>query len=116
MVGACLVTRLTQARAAHSSSAGLGCLFGGAVLVALKDVATGVAASSGNRALGIAGPNLTFHLSHMRQAGLVSSRRAGRNVIYAADFGRMTDLIGYLQDNCCEGVAPSATSVGIPRV
>ncbi|EOD14212.1 hypothetical protein EMIHUDRAFT_459434 [Emiliania huxleyi CCMP1516] len=34
---------------------GLSCLFGGAVLVALKDVATGVAASSGNRALGIAG-------------------------------------------------------------
>lgn len=34
---------------------GLSCLFGGAVLVALKDVATGVAASSGSRALGIAG-------------------------------------------------------------
>lgn len=34
---------------------GLGFLFGGAVLIALKDVATGVAASSGNRALGIAG-------------------------------------------------------------
>ena len=58
------------------------------------------------QALRIAGPNLTFHLSHMRQAGLVSSRRAGRNVIYAADFGRMTALIDYLQENCCEGVAP----------
>jgi len=57
--------------------------------------------------LRIAGPNLTFHLSHMRQAGLVSSRRAGRNVIYAADYGQMTALIGYLQQNCCEGVANS---------
>jgi len=34
---------------------GLALLFGGACLVALKDVATGVAAASGNRALGIAG-------------------------------------------------------------
>ena len=67
----------------------------------------GMAAGDIAADLGVAGPNLTFHLSHMRQAGLVSSRRAGRNVIYAADFGRMTALIAYLQENCCEGVAPA---------
>ena len=67
----------------------------------------GMAAGDIAGALNIAGPNLTFHLSHMRQAGLVSSRRAGRNIIYAADFGRMTALIGFLQANCCEGVAPA---------
>ena len=68
----------------------------------------GMAAGDIAGALKIAGPNLTFHLSHMRQAGLVSSRRAGRNVIYAADFSRMTALIGYLQENFCEGVTPAA--------
>ncbi len=68
----------------------------------------GMAAGDIAGALGIAGPNLTFHLSHMRQAGLVSSRRAGRHVIYAADFGRMAALIDYLQENCCEGVVAAS--------
>ena len=39
----------------RGQKAGLICLFAGATLVALKDVATGVAATSGNRGLGIAG-------------------------------------------------------------
>ena len=39
----------------RSQQFGLLCLFSGAVLVALKDVATGVAASQGNRMLGIVG-------------------------------------------------------------
>ncbi len=47
-------------------------------------------------------PNtLSFHLSHLRSAGLVDSRRAGRSRIYAANFAAMRALVGYLSDNCC---------------
>lgn len=68
----------------------------------------GLAAGEIAEKLDVAAPNLTFHLSHMRQADLVTSRRAGRNVIYAANYARMTDLIAYLNENCCEGIAPKA--------
>ncbi len=49
-------------------------------------------------------PNtLTFHFDRLREAGLVTVRRDGRLMIYAAQFGRMNALIGYLTENCCQG-------------
>jgi hypothetical protein len=39
----------------------------------------------------------------------VSSRQDGRFVFYSADFDAMTDLIGFLTENCCAG-APCAAS------
>ena len=45
--------------------------------------------------------SLTFHLQHMLRAGLVTQRRLGRQLIYAADFAAMNGLIGYLTENCC---------------
>src|ERR1700746_1314235 len=49
-------------------------------------------------------PNtLTFHFDRLRGAGLVSVRRDGRSMIYAARFGTMTALLAYLTENCCKG-------------
>lgn len=49
-------------------------------------------------------PNtLTFHFDRLRDAGLVTVRRDGRSMIYAARFEVMNALLGYLTDNCCEG-------------
>jgi len=53
------------------------------------------------------GATLSFHLAQLQQAGLVSARRDGRSLIQTADFTRMTDLLGYLTENCCGG-APCA--------
>jgi len=51
-------------------------------------------------------PNtLTFHLDRLRQAGLVTVRRNGRSMIYAARFDTMNALLGYLTENCCGGAA-----------
>ena len=51
-------------------------------------------------------PNtLSFHLTHLKAAGLVRSRRAGRQMFYAADYGRSKSLIDYLTENCCKGCA-----------
>ncbi len=48
-------------------------------------------------------PTLSFHLNQLRFAGLVTSRRASRSIIYAANFTAMTDLIAYLMEKCCGG-------------
>ena len=60
-------------------------------------------------ALGIAPNTLTFHFDRLRMAGLVSVRREGRSMIYAARYETMNALLGYLTENCCQGrAAPSS--------
>ncbi|MGC2517675.1 MAG: metalloregulator ArsR/SmtB family transcription factor [Burkholderiales bacterium] len=46
---------------------------------------------------------LSFHLSQLAHTGLVKGRQQGRFVIYTADFEAMTELVGYLTENCCGG-------------
>ncbi len=54
-------------------------------------------------ALGLPPNTLTFHFDRPRMAGLVTVRRDGRSMIYAAQFDRMNELLGYLTENCCQG-------------
>jgi len=60
--------------------------------------------------LDLAPNTLTFHFDRLRTAGLVTVRREGRSMIYAARFETMNALLGYLTDNCCGGV-PCAPAV-----
>src|SRR6266849_3746677 len=53
--------------------------------------------------LGQPSPTLSFHLNQLRFAGLVTSRRASRSIIYSANFKAMNDLLAYLTENCCGG-------------
>jgi ArsR family transcriptional regulator, arsenate/arsenite/antimonite-responsive transcriptional repressor len=49
-------------------------------------------------------PNtLTFHFDRLRMAGLVTVRREGRSMIYAALFEKMNTLLSFLTENCCAG-------------
>jgi ArsR family transcriptional regulator len=48
---------------------------------------------------------LTFHFDRLRAAGLVTVRREGRSMIYAAQYDAMESLIGFLTENCCQGAA-----------
>ena len=65
----------------------------------------GMPAGSVAAALDLAPNTLTFHFDRLRQAGLVTVRRAGRSMIYAARYDRMDALLAFLTDNCC-GSAP----------
>src|SRR5579864_4622057 len=65
----------------------------------------GMPAGSVAAALKLAPNTLTFHFDRLREAGLVTVRRDGRSMIYAARFDRMTGLLGYLTENCCQGRA-----------
>lgn len=51
--------------------------------------------------LGLPANTLSFHLSALKKAGLVTVRRDGRSLIYSADFVAMRALIGFLSDQCC---------------
>jgi DNA-binding transcriptional ArsR family regulator len=53
--------------------------------------------------LSLAPNTLTFHFDRLRGAGLVTVRRDGRSMIYAARFETMNALIGFLTENCCQG-------------
>jgi ArsR family transcriptional regulator, arsenate/arsenite/antimonite-responsive transcriptional repressor len=54
-------------------------------------------------ALKLAPSVLSFHFDRLRLAGLVSVRRDGRSMIYAARFETMNGLLAYLTENCCQG-------------
>lgn len=53
--------------------------------------------------LGLPSATLSFHLNQLRHAGLVTFRRDGRSLIYAAEYAAMNALLGYLTENCCRG-------------
>jgi DNA-binding transcriptional ArsR family regulator len=57
--------------------------------------------------LGLPSATLSFHLNHLRHAGLVSFRRESRSLIYMAEYPAMNDLLAYLTENCCKGDAAS---------
>jgi ArsR family transcriptional regulator, arsenate/arsenite/antimonite-responsive transcriptional repressor len=54
-------------------------------------------------ALKLAPNTLTFHFDRLRDAGLVTVRREGRSMIYAARYETMNALVAYLTENCCGG-------------
>ena len=72
--------------------------------------------------LDVAPNTLTFHFDRLRQAGLVTVRRDGRSMIYAARYEAMSSLLAYLTENCCQGASKTcppgrcAPSRAAPRV
>lgn len=62
---------------------------------------SGTAAGTLSDRLSIPHNTLSFHLSHLTQAGLISSRKEGRSMIYAANCNAIEALIAYLRENCC---------------
>jgi len=63
----------------------------------------GLPAGSVASALKLAPNTLTFHFDRLRNAGLVTVRRNGRSMVYAARFDTMNALLGFLTENCCQG-------------
>ena len=72
----------------------------------------GLPAGEVARALALAPNTLTFHFDRLRSAGLVTVRRDGRSMIYAARFATMNALLAYLTENCCQG-APEACAPAV---
>lgn len=67
------------------------------------------------RQTGVVQNTLSSYLATLKAAGLVASRRDGRSIIYTAAYQEMSDLIGFLTDECC-GDDPNANCPVIQRV
>ena len=63
--------------------------------------AEGLPAGAISRELGTPHNTMSFHLNHLSNAGIISSRREGRSVIYSANFEAMRGLIGFMVKDCC---------------
>ncbi len=63
----------------------------------------GLAAGEIGEALDVPPATLSFHLKEMSHAGLVTSRRDGRSIIYKADLSMMRGLTDFLLEDCCGG-------------
>jgi ArsR family transcriptional regulator len=76
----------------------------------------GMAAGVVAETLDLAPNTLTFHFDRLRAAGLITVRRHGRSMIYAARFDVMNNLLAYLTENCCAGAPPkrAPTATGKP--
>ena len=63
----------------------------------------GIAAGAIAEALGIPNSSLSFHLTQLRNAGLILQERQHRSLIYRANYAAMNALVAYLMENCCAG-------------
>lgn len=65
--------------------------------------AEGMAAGEVARVMEVPHNTMSSHLSILVNAGLVTSRREGRSVIYGVEFYGTRRLLGYLMEDCCQG-------------
>jgi DNA-binding transcriptional ArsR family regulator len=72
----------------------------------------GLPAGTIAREVGVLPNTLSTHLAILEHAGLVQSHRAGRSVIYAADFDAMRQLLGFLVADCCGGAPEVCAPLG----
>ena len=63
----------------------------------------GLSAGAIATALDLPKSSLSFHLTQLRTAGLISCERRHRSLVYRADYAAMNALLAYLVDNCCAG-------------
>ncbi len=63
----------------------------------------GIAAGDIARTLDVLPNSLSANLNILSHAELITSRREGRSIIYSADFGAMSGLLGFLMEDCCNG-------------
>lgn len=54
-------------------------------------------------AIGATPSRAAFHLSTLKQAGVLTAQKVSRNVIYRVDFDRIGQLVAYLVEDCCAG-------------
>jgi DNA-binding transcriptional ArsR family regulator len=63
----------------------------------------GMPAGAIAEALGVPNSSLSFHLTQLRNAGLIMQERQHRSLIYRVNYPAMNALVGYLMENCCAG-------------
>lgn len=63
----------------------------------------GMAAGEIARSLNVPHNTMSAQLAILSRAGLVTSRREGRSIIYATDLEGTRQLLSFLVEDCCRG-------------
>ena len=69
----------------------------------VKSGEDGLCAGEISLELGIPKPTLSFHLKELSHAGLITSERNGRSIIYQLHIEGMSELMNFLTQDCCQG-------------
>lgn len=70
----------------------------------------GLAAGQIGERLALPPATLSFHLSQLKHADLVTFRRESRSLIYSAAYPVMNALLAYMTENCCQGATASCAA------
>ncbi|NER34479.1 MAG: winged helix-turn-helix transcriptional regulator [Oscillatoria sp. SIO1A7] len=62
----------------------------------------GASAGDVGRQVDATSSRASFHLSTLENAGVISSERQSRNIIYRANFKQIGGLMSFLLNDCCE--------------
>ncbi len=62
----------------------------------------GAAAGEVANEVGAQGSRASFHLSYLEKAGVVSSERVSRKIIYRADLKKIGGVMSFLLNDCCD--------------
>jgi ArsR family transcriptional regulator, arsenate/arsenite/antimonite-responsive transcriptional repressor len=71
----------------------------------------GMASGELARLLDVPSNTLSAHLGVLAQAGLVSSERQSRSIIYRADLARLGAVVTFLLKDCCNGHPAACASL-----
>lgn len=61
----------------------------------------GMAAGELSDHFGLPPATMSFHLKELTNAGLITSRRESRSIIYSANYKNIQMLMQFLMENCC---------------
>ncbi|VAW07204.1 hypothetical protein MNBD_ALPHA01-230 [hydrothermal vent metagenome] len=64
-----------------------------------------------SRQLDIVPSTLSGHLGILKRSGLLKSTRHQREIHYAANLGAMGDLIGFMLEDCCDGLVENCAEI-----
>ena len=63
----------------------------------------GLSAGAVGNAVEVSSSGASFHLANLERAGLVTSRRVSRSIIYSASYDSLAGLVAFLMRDCCQG-------------
>lgn len=75
----------------------------GAFRLLMRSEQGGLAAGEVARRLDVPQNTLSTHLAILERAGLISSERRGRSIIYRAELDRVRQVASFLVNDCCGG-------------
>ena len=64
-----------------------------------------------SRQLDIVPSTLSGHLGILKRSGLLKSTRHQREIHYAANLAAMGDLIGFMLEDCCDGLVENCAEI-----